>query len=60
MNKITKILSFDWDTKKKLTVYNPESGKIKKIANSIEAFTIPLSPGFPGGLCRRRSIMSTR
>lgn len=33
-----KILSFDWATKKALTVYNPGSGKVKMIQNSIQAF----------------------
>lgn len=33
-----KILSFDWATKKSLTVFDPGSGKTKQISNSIAAF----------------------
>jgi len=33
-----QILSFDWATKKALTVYDPGSGKTKQISNSIAAF----------------------
>lgn len=33
-----KILSFDWATKKALSVYNPGTGKVKQVANSIGSF----------------------
>jgi len=38
MNEKMKILSFDWATKRSLTVYDPGSGKTKQISNSIVAF----------------------
>jgi hypothetical protein len=33
-----KILSFDWATRKALSVYNSQTGKVKQILNSIVAF----------------------
>lgn len=38
MNEKMQILSFDWATKRSLTVYDPGSGKTKQISNYIAAF----------------------